>query len=27
VLAHSRDWLIKLLKRDQANGLIEDSKK
>ena len=27
VLAHSRDWFIKLLKRDQANGLIEESQK
>jgi len=26
VLAHSRDWLTKLIKRDQANGLIEASK-
>jgi len=26
VLAHSRDWLSKLLKRDQANGLIDGSK-
>lgn len=27
VLAHSRDWLAGLLKRDTANGLIEDSQK
>ena len=27
VLAHSRDWVMHLLKRDQANGLIEDSQK
>jgi hypothetical protein len=25
-LAHSRDWMAILLKRDRANGLIEDSK-
>lgn len=26
LLAYARDWLTKLVKRDQANGLIEDSK-
>jgi hypothetical protein len=26
ILAHSRDWLLKLIQRDQANGLVEDSK-
>lgn len=26
VLAHSRDWLLHLLKRDQAHGLIEKPK-
>lgn len=26
VLAHGRDWFINVLKRDQANGLIEGSK-
>src|SRR5690349_24637804 len=25
VLAHSRDWLLTLVKRDRANGLIENS--
>lgn len=27
VLAHSRDWLQHLIKRDRANGLIEEPKK
>jgi len=27
ILAHSRDWLDHMLKRDRANGLIEESKK
>lgn len=26
IAAHSRDWLLALVKRDQANGLIEESK-
>lgn len=26
IVAHSRDWIFKLWKRDQANGLIDDSK-
>ena len=26
ILAHSRDWLMSVVKRDQANGLIEDRK-
>jgi len=26
VLAHSRDWFLHLVKRDQANGLIEERK-
>lgn len=25
VLAHSRDWLLHLIKRDRANGLIEET--
>lgn len=25
MLAHSRDWLMHLIKRDRAHGLIEDS--
>lgn len=24
ILAHSRDWLMNVVKRDRANGLIED---
>ena len=27
ILAHARDWVDQLLKRDRANGLIEDSEK
>lgn len=27
VLAHSRDWFTKILKRDRANGLIDEGKK
>jgi hypothetical protein len=26
MLAHSRDWLLHLVKRDRAHGLIEESK-
>lgn len=25
ILAHSRDWLLKLVNRDRASGLIEES--
>jgi hypothetical protein len=25
IVAHGRDWLLQLMKRDQANGLIEES--
>jgi hypothetical protein len=27
VMAHSRDWVAKLVNRDRANGLIEESQK
>jgi hypothetical protein len=27
VLAHSRDWIANIYKRDVANGLVEDSQK
>ena len=27
LLAHSRDWLMRLLNRDRANGLIEKTEK